>query len=336
MEPPEFWNWAIARARERRSDAVFVAEAYDNDPAKVPGSDPVISNLNGGNSNVMSALLNAGFNAVYDDPTYRILKKIYEGPAWANDLDGAFPDGFIFDNSLRYAENHDEVRLAAPSQWGGIGMSVGRPVAAILYGLSRGAIMVYNGQEVGEPGAAREGFGSDDSRTSIFDYWSMPQFVKWNNGWKYDGAKLSPEQAELRAFYGRLVTLAAQPAFRDGEFVPLNAANNKNLSFGATEGETAGGHWMYAFLRVDQASQTRFLVVVNLHKSRSFKDVKINIPAEALRPWRDAAGADQLKFTERLGGKLEITVPWAEMNKESAVPIPEVPPLTAFYFEISG
>jgi hypothetical protein len=50
---------------------VFIAEAYDNDPAKVPGSDPVVSQLNGGKSNVMFDLLNAGFTAVYDDPTYK-------------------------------------------------------------------------------------------------------------------------------------------------------------------------------------------------------------------------------------------------------------------------
>jgi hypothetical protein len=88
----------------------------------------------------MFDLLDAGFDGVYDDPTYRVLKRIYEGPAWANDLDTIERDAFIFDNSLRYAENHDEVRLASQSQWGGIGMSIGRPVSAILYGLARGPV----------------------------------------------------------------------------------------------------------------------------------------------------------------------------------------------------
>ncbi|MDB6146980.1 MAG: alpha amylase catalytic region, partial [Spartobacteria bacterium] len=145
MVPPEFWNWAISRARARHRDVVFIGEAYDNDPAKVPGVDPVISKLHGGKSNVMFDLLDAGFNAVYDDPTYRAIKKIYEGPGWANDIDDAPVDPFIFENSLRYAENHDEVRLAAKSQWGGLGMKVGIPVSAILYGLSRGPTLLYNG-----------------------------------------------------------------------------------------------------------------------------------------------------------------------------------------------
>src|SRR6202035_2800743 len=143
-------------------DVVFIGEAYDNDPAKVPGVNPVISNLQNGKSNVMFDLLDAGFTAVYDDPTYRTIKKIFEANAWANDIDDARPSDFIFENSLRYAENHDEVRLAAKSQWHGIGKQAGPAICAILYGLSRGPIMLYNGQEVGEPGEGLEGFGNND------------------------------------------------------------------------------------------------------------------------------------------------------------------------------
>ena len=203
MVPPEFWKWVIEQARKKNSDLIFIGEAYDNDPAKVPGAESAAS---GKPTNVMVDLLNAGFNAVYDDPTYRAIKKIYEGPGWANDIDFG-RDPLVFERSLRYAENHDEVRLAANSQWGGHGMKIGVPVSAILFGLSRGPVMLYNGQEVGEPGAGVEGFGSDDARTSIFDYWSMPELVKWVNGHKYDGGKLSNDQKQLRASYGRLLNL---------------------------------------------------------------------------------------------------------------------------------
>jgi len=145
-----------------------------SDPAKLPPSDPVAAALD----NVMYSLLNAGFNAVYDDPSYKALKAIYDGSGWACDFDHAITHDFIYHNSLRYAENHDEVRLAGINQWGGIGMNVGRPVAAILYGIARGPIMLYSGQEVGEPAHGLEGFGHDDARTTIFDYWSMPELVK--------------------------------------------------------------------------------------------------------------------------------------------------------------
>ncbi len=104
-------------------------------------------------------------------------------------------------------------------------MNVGRPVSAILFGLSRGPVMVYSGQEVGEPAEGAEGFGGEDSRTSIFDYWSMSEMGRWVGDHTYDGAKLSPEQQELRDFYGRLVRLNGEPAFRDGGLFPLNPAN---------------------------------------------------------------------------------------------------------------
>ena len=115
MIPPEFWAWAIGRARARQPDVWFMAEAYNDDPQKLPAADPVAASLH----NVMFSLLNAGFNAVYDDPSYKALKAIYDGPRWANDIDGAITSDFIYQNSLRYAENHDEVRLAGKHQWGG-------------------------------------------------------------------------------------------------------------------------------------------------------------------------------------------------------------------------
>ena len=71
----------------------------------------------------------------------------------------------------------------------------------------------------------------------------MPELAKWVNGQRYDGGRLSPEQRDLRAFYARLVRLAGEPAFRDGDFFPLNPANIQNERFGRLAGETASGHF---------------------------------------------------------------------------------------------
>jgi glycosidase len=328
MEPPEFWKWAIGRARERQREVFFAAEAYDNDPSKVPASGT-------NETNTFVHLLNAGFDAVYDDPTYRALKKIYEGPAWANDLEGVRPNEFIFEHSLRYAENHDEVRLASKSQWGGHGFEVGPAVCAILYGLSRGPIMLYNGQEVGEPAAGVEGFGSDDSRTSIFDYWSMPELVKWVNDHKYDGGKLSAEQKRTRSLYARLINTAGEPAFRDGAFYSLNPANNNNLNFGAVEGDPAGGHWMYAFLRYDSASKQRFLVAVNLHPSQTMKSAKVMFDPKAITFLE--LNEEQLQLIDRLAEHDPLVVKSSTKQlTESGVSLGDVPPHTAYYFEIKA
>jgi len=322
LVPPEFWAWALDRARVRQPGAMFIGEAYDDDPMKV------------GPGNVMLDLLGAGFDAVYDDPSYKALKAVYDGAGWANDLDtalGAADREFIFTNALRYAENHDEVRLAGRGHWGNLGARAGVPVTAILAGAGRGPVLIHSGQEVGEPASGAEGFGGDDARTTIFDYWSMPELVKWVNGHRYDGARLSAEQRELREFYARLLRLVGEPAFRDGVFFGLNPANHDNPEFARLPGESASGHWFYAFLRSDSATGQRFLCAANLHPHETFRAVRVVIPGAALafiglapdasvwlreRLDRDAARVDVEHFGE-------------------GVPLPPIPPLTARFFEIT-
>lgn len=321
MVPPEFWVWAVKRARERQPAVLFLGEAYDNDPMKV------------GPGNVLHDLLRAGFDAVYDDPAYKILKQIYDGPKWANDLDSITSDRFLFERSLRYAENHDEVRLAGANHWGGIGMQVGRPVAAILYGLSRGPVLLYSGQEVGEPALGAEGFGGDDARTTIFDYWSMPELAKWVNGHRFDGARLSTEQRELRAFYARLLALVGEPAFRDGDFFPLNPANIWNEHFGRLPGETASGHWLYAFLRFDAASGQRFLVVAHLHRSNALREVYVRLPAEALA-FIGLPPSHPPRLVERLSPFVPTPSLTADTEGGLVVRFSELAPLTACYLDL--
>jgi hypothetical protein len=67
----------------------------------------------------------------------------------------------------------------------------------------------------------------------------MPEVAKWVNGHRYDGGRLSPQQKELRAFYGRLLKTCGEPAFADGEFFPLNGANKDNGAFGRLGGHVA-------------------------------------------------------------------------------------------------
>jgi glycosidase len=321
MVPPEFWQWAVARARARQPEVFFAGEAYDNDPMKV------------GRGNVLHDLLSAGFDTVYDDPAYKILKGIYDGGKWANDLDALTGDGTLFTRSLRYAENHDEVRLAGAGQWGGIGMLVARPVCAILYGLSRGPVLIYSGQEVCEPAQGSEGFGGDDARTTIFDYWSMPELVKWVNGHRYDGGRLSADQSALRAFHARLLALVNEPAFRLGEFFALNSANILNTLFGRLPGETASGHWLQAFLRYDAASGQRFLVLANLHRQEIFRDVGVWLPQAGL-DFLQVGAVSAWQLSDKLAAQPPPALQFHSGNGGGAMlQIDECAPLTACYFE---
>ena len=340
MVPPEFWRWLIGRSHVRQAQVYWVAEAFEGEPARVPGGDPQVNAVTHGA--VRPELLAAGFAAVQDDTTYDALKNIYEGEGTANDLDTARPGQFVFDNALRSAEDHGKVRLAAASQWGGSGMEVGRPVSALLFGLSRGPVMLYHGQEVGEPGAGTEGFGRDDARTSIYDYWSMPELVKWVNGGKFDGGGLSAEQKSLRDFYRRLFSAVDQPAFRDGNFYPLNPDNLSNPAYGRPEGG-ASGHWLYSYLRYDQARGQRMLVVVNLHPRDPWRDVRIMFPRRAMRflGWDTMAGSPTVPVVarDRLGdipGEVaEIMTTPAQMEQPGLL-IKELPPMSAAYYELQS
>jgi glycosidase len=337
MVPPEFWHWLIVRARQRNPDVYFVAEAYAGD-AQVPSGDAAAAAVTRGE--VMTELLKSGFDAVYDDPSYDALKQLYDGPGTANELDTVRPRNFLFDNSLRYAENHDEVRLASPREWGGHGMELGKPVSALLFALSRGPVMLYSGQEVGEPALGVEGFGKDDARTTIYDYWSMPEFAKWVNGGAYDGGKLSPEQNSLREYYRRLLHLADLPAFRDGHFYPLNPDNSDNPGYGVLP-SGAPGHWLYSFLRYDQATGQRILVVANLHPQKTLTDVRIRFPKKAMRflGWDTIAGSQTVpvmagdRLGEVAGESAAIRTTPAEMENPG-LRIKELQPLTAAYYEL--
>jgi glycosidase len=318
MIPIEFWRWSIRRARARNASVFFSAEAYDNDPAKLT------------DGHVLDALLEAGFDAVYDDPVYDALEGIYDSGKWANDLDALTFTGSRFHHSLRYAENHDEVRLANPQEWGGLGMDVGKPVTAVLFGMGRGPLMLYSGQEVGEPAVGQEGFAGDNARTTIFDYWSMPEFTKWVNGGSFDGGLLSGAQRDLRDWYGCLIRLMQEPAFTEGGFYGLNHANKENPSYGRMAGETTSGHWLYSFLRRDPGSGQAFLVVANFHGSETLPGVRVQVPEDALN-W---LGKDsEISFEERLEPGWKTVAPAAGLPTEG-LPLPPLPPLTAMLIEL--
>ena len=321
MVPMEFWRWVVKRCRARDAKVFFVAEAYDNDPAKLT------------DGHVLDELLSAGFDAVYDDPSYDVVEGIYDGGKWANDLDAYLFTGPRFHRSLRYTENHDEVRLANGNVWGGHGMKVGRPATAVLFGMGQGPLMMYHGQEIGEPGEWPKGFGGDGGRTSIFDYGAMPEFRKWVNGGKFDGGGLSAEQKELRAWYANLLRVTRERAFTHGLFYGLNHANKDNPLFGRVDGESVSGHWVYAYLRRDPRSGQAFLVVVNFHPSYCLTGVCVRIPEDAqmfLGRSSDAA----LVFTDRLVTTWSQSVERARLA-DPGLCLPDVLPCSAMMLEIA-
>lgn len=271
MVPMPFWNWLISACRVRDEEVFFMAEAY-NDHMKMSVGD------------VHAALLDAGFDAVYDGASYEKLRSCFSGGSWANDLDAMHnPENPLYGRGVRYVENHDEPRMASPLHWGGVGEQVMRAAMVAQYATSCGPVLVYNGQETAERADGPGGFGGDNGRTSIFDYTHLPRFQHWTNGGAYDGALLTPEEKALRDFTAALLPQLQHPALSKGLFYGLNWANRDTPDFGRLPGEKVSGHRLYAFLRHYRKAKSTVLVVCNLNPHEE-AHAHIRIPAHA-REW---------------------------------------------------
>ena len=208
--PAEAWAYLLGKARERDAGAYFFAEAY---PYANSG-DPITD---------MQQLVDAGFDAVYHDDSYHRLKRIYQGAGSQDDYGNAMssPSSARRGRFVQYLENHDERRIASPIVTGcwpgdsGFGAAeAGYLLAPLQYLYGSGPVLLLNGQEVGEPAAGAPGYSGDDGRTTLFDYYCMPEFAKWVHGHAYDGGGLDAGQRNLRRFYGSLLALCQDPSVR--------------------------------------------------------------------------------------------------------------------------
>ena len=264
--PDPAWVWLIDQARDRDADVFFVAEAYAN----------------------LDGLLDSGFDAVYHDEAYDTLKAMYQGRATQRNLDERYLS--LQDDErhrwLHYLENHDERRISSPlldtsnPDDSGFGSTrAARQLAPIQYLVSAGPVLFYNGQEVGEDGSGREGFGGDDGRTSIFDYWSLPKLQGWVNDHAYDGGGLTAEEAELRQWYAELLSGPVHDAAASGSgFWGLEYVNNSTASPGFPDD-------LYSFARFEPGTGRLMVVVGNFRPGEAVSGA-VRLPPELL----DAAG----------------------------------------------
>lgn len=253
MVPVEFWGWAIKKVKEHH-EVCFIAEVYN--PAEY-----------------RSYIFDGGFDYLYDKVgLYDTLRSVIRGEAPASAITGCWQalEG-IRQYMLSFLENHDEQRIAsrffaADAEAGIAGMIV----AAMMY---TGPVMVYCGQELGEPGMDEEGFSGCDGRTTIFDYWSLDSLRRWTGeDRRFGGEGLTSEQRALREMYARILNVArTEPAIAQGAFFDLMYANTQNPCFDTGR--------QYAFLRRHEGDVV--MVVVNFDGCEH--TVRVNIPDEAFR-----------------------------------------------------
>jgi len=242
MVPVEFWAYAIPRVKAEYPKMVFVAEVYN--PTRYE-----------------EYVKTGKFDYLYDKVgVYDTLRELMSGEGSTRKIAHAMEQSKGIDaHMLRFLENHDEQRIASEpfsgDAWTGV---PGMTVTALL---GEGPVMLYFGQSVGEPGDGEEGFQKDDGRTTIFDYWGVPEHQKWMNGGKFDGGGLDANQKELHAFYKSLnYVLRFHEAAQEGSFHELPIEDEK----------------VYAFLRY--TDNNRLLVVANFARERK----EYALPGEAL------------------------------------------------------
>ena len=267
--PAQAWAFLISRARSRRP-TYFFAEAYPS----ANGTDPV---------RTQEELVQAGFDCVYHYQAYNALKNIYlEGAIDAYDLEIVNLSPAMRGHVVSYLENHDERRIASPIVPGqGTGASgfgsadAGYQLAPLQFLYSSGATLLLNGQEVGEPGAGAEGFGGDDGRTTIYDYWAMPEFTKWVNGRHYHGGGLSSSQLALRSFYGSLLRLCQLPSICGQGYWGLRYINRPDR-FPDCPGD------LYSFARFVPNSGEAVLIASNFRPGESITG-QLRLPKELMQ-----------------------------------------------------
>ncbi len=289
MVPVEFWNWVITDLKKKYPNLVFIGEAYDRTQYK-------------------NFLTNGKFDYLYDKVgLYDGLKRLMMNDTAATVKDISFvwqkeSNGFS-QHMLRFLENHDETRIAskafAGNAWYGI------PAMVVTATLSSGPVMIYSGQEVGEPATGKEGFSSDDGRSTIFDYWGVPNHQKWMNGGAFDGGKLNDDEKKIRQFYSKLLNLVTtNQAISSGNFYELLQANQSSLGFNGK---------VYAFLRYTEGK--RVLIVTNFNRGET--KLNINFPKDVLNAFnlegqavtfKDLLAESQFKAANMNNG-LSITMP---------------------------
>lgn len=318
MVPMQFWRWVIANSRLRDASAFFMAEAYNDHMKLTPGD-------------VHEALLSAGFNGVYDSESYRALRNLYEGNAWANDLDCLNNERpLLYTGGVRYLENHDEPRMAAEGFWGNCGERIARAAMVAQFAAGAGPILFYNGQETAERADGPRGFGGDNGRTSIFDYTCLPRLQKWCNHGRFDGGRLSADEAALRDFTARLLPLMQHPALSKGRFYGLNWANLQTEGFGRLPGENVSGHMLYAFLRDYRKAKSTVLCVCNFSPDREMH-TRIHIPEHA-QEWAGRKKNGTHRFTDLMNRDAEQLILDADVPATLGIPV-TVPPGGALLLE---
>lgn len=211
MVPVEFWSYMNSHIKMKNPNAFLLAEVY--------------------NPSLYRDYIKKGkMDYLYDKvQLYDTLKHVMQGHGKTDNVPPIFKDlSDIEHHMLHFLENHDEQRIASPDFAGSA--EKGKPAMVVSTVSTTAPTMVYFGQEFGEPGAEDLGFG-DPTRTSIFDYGSVPSMVRWVNEKQFDGGNSTKEELNLRDFYKRLLNFTINSSALAGHYQDIHSYNRQETEW---------------------------------------------------------------------------------------------------------
>jgi len=298
MVPVEFWSYLNSSIKMVNPDAFLLAEVY--------------------NPSMYRDYIHKGkMDYLYDKvELYDTLKHIMQGRGSTNNLPEIFNHlSDIEHHMLHFLENHDEQRIAS-KDFAGNALK-GKPAMVVSACVSTSPTMIYFGQEVGEPGDGNAGFGSE-TRTTIFDYWGVPNHQRWVNNGAYDGGQLNPEEKELREFYKKLLNFARSSKALKGEYREIHFHNLKYSEFYNDR--------LFSFVRY--SGDDKVIVVSNFSGTDTY-GFKLHLYEDLVKEWQLKDGEYELYeiFAENKTHKLKVEngKAWIEIT---------IKPLDSFIFKM--
>ena len=255
MVPVEFWSFMNSSVKMKNADAFLLAEVYN--PALY-----------------RDYIKKGKMDYLYDKvQLYDTIKSVMQGKGKTDYIPPILDDlKDIEHHMLHFLENHDEQRLASPEFAGNA--EKGKPAMVVSATSTTAPTMIYFGQEVGEDGSENAGFGTS-TRTSIFDYVSVPAHQRWVNNKEFDGGQLTNEEKNLRDFYKRLLNFTISSSALVGDYQDIHLYNREH-----TEGYRAK---VLSFVR--WSDDEKLIIVSNFDNKKSY-GFELKIPKHVIEPWK--------------------------------------------------
>jgi len=276
MVPVEFWSYMNSAIKMASPDAFLLAEIYQ----------PQI---------YRDYIQKGKMDYLYDKvELYDTLKHIMQGHGSTDNI-VHIQEGMkdIEHHMTHFLENHDEQRIASAGFAGNA--EKGKPAMVVSATINTAPTMIYFGQEVGEPGDGIAGHGSE-TRTTIYDYWGVPNHVRWMNGGVFDGGLLSDKEAELRDFYKKLLNFTLKSQALMGDYREIHSYNRRHTEWYNDR--------LFSFVRWKGGE--RLIIVSNFDPNNTF-GFELQLPEEVVLNWELTEGIYSLE-NQLSAQRLELRV----------------------------